>query len=192
VTENVVKTRPTWPRGGYAPLIMLALAVGASASVVALLLLRSGGTKHALPAPNSGPALVSQAQLERLAASTQEPVYWAGPQEGYSYELTRTTGGRTYIRYLRGGARAGDPRPSFLVVGTYAQTGSFAYLKHAAKTKGSVSVGIDRGGIAVFSSAKPTSVFFTYPGAKYQVEVYDPSGDTARKLVLSGRITPIK
>src|SRR5438034_2697232 len=169
--ENVVEDKPTRRRHGHVPLVVLAVAVAVTAAVVMLLLLRSGGPKQALSAPNGVPALVSQAQLERLAASTDHPVYWAGPKNGYSYELTTTANGRIYVRYLPRGVKAGDPRPDFLVVGTYTQAGSFAYLKHAARQKDSVSLGLDNGGIALFSPTRATSVYFTYPRAKYQVEV---------------------
>jgi hypothetical protein len=120
------------------------------------------------------------------------PVYWAGPKSGFSYELTTTSTGRTFIRYLPRGVKAGDPRPDFLVIGTYAQPGSFADLRKAGKRKGSVTLGIDGGGIALLSSKQPSSVYFAYPGAKYQVEVYEPSGDTARRLVLTGQIRPLR
>ena len=143
---------------------MLGVAVAVAASVVAWLALR--GTSHATPviAPNSGPALVSQAQLEGLAGSLDHPIYWAGPKKGYSYELTRLTGDRTYVRYLPTGVRAGDPRASYLVVGTYAQPGSFANLKRASKQKGSVSLGIPGDGLAIFSPAKPDERLLRLPG----------------------------
>ena len=192
VTESLVPPSVASGRRKHLPLVLLGVAIAAAATVVVILLVQSGSHASALPASNSGPVLVSQAQLERLAAATAHPLYWAGPKNGYSYELTMVRGGRVYVRYLPKGVKAGDPRPRFLVVGTYEQAGSFAYLKHAAKAKGSLSLGIDTGGVAVFSSASPTSVYFTYPGAKYQVEVYDPSADTARRLVLAGKITPIR
>jgi hypothetical protein len=173
-------------------LAVLGVVVAAAAVVVASLLLLSNDKSQALPAPNGEAALVSQGQLERLASATAYPVYWAGPKAGYSYELTRMSRGRIYVRYLPAGVKAGDPRPNFLVVGTYAQPGSFKYLKRAAKQKGTISLTIADGGIALFNAARPTSVYFTYPGARYQVEVYDPSGDAARKLVLGGSITPLK
>jgi hypothetical protein len=175
-------------------LVVVGVALAGVAVLVALLLLllRSDHKSAALPAPNAGPALVSQAQLEQLADASTHAVYWAGPKEGYSYELTRTSDGRTYIRYLPKGAKAGDPRPDFLVVGTYAQPNSFAYLMHAAKSKDAVPFSIANDGLALFSAARPTSVYFTYPGARYQVEVFDPSGNAARRLVLAGKITPLK
>jgi hypothetical protein len=180
------------PRRAHVQLAVLGVAVAVAASVVAWLAVR--GTSHATPVPaaNSGPQLVSHAQLERLAGSLDHPLYWAGAKKGYSYELTRLTGGRTYVRYLPAGVRAGDPRADYLVVGTYAQPGSFADLKRASTQKGSVSLGIPGDGLAIFSPAKPTSVYFGYPGKGYQVEVYSPSGQTARSLVLAGKITPVR
>ncbi len=191
VTEDVARTRVgNWRP---APLAVLAVASALVAGIVILLLLHERGTSSAsLPATNSGPVRVSQAQLQRLAASSAQPVYWAGSKPGYSYELTRTSSGRIYIRYLPSGVRAGDPRPDFLVVGTYTQPGSFADLQRAGKQPGALSLKIDNGGLVVFSSSKPTSVYLSYPGAKYQVEVYSPSGDTARALALAGKIKPIR
>jgi hypothetical protein len=171
-------------------LSVLAGAVALAAVVVVWLLLRNGD-QTTIPAPNSGPALVSQAQLERLAASVDHPVYWAGPKDGFSYELTRASQGRIFVRYLPRGVAAGDRRPDFLTVGTYSQTKAFTDLKRAAKRTGSVSTTIDNGGLVVFNSNHPTSVYFAYPDAKYQVEVFAPSGETARSLVRTGQIKPI-
>ena len=171
------------------PLAMLALGTAGAIAIVAWLLLRGGGSAGG---PAAQPAsIVTRTQLERVAAQVDHPVYWAGPLPGYTYELTTTSNGRIYVRYLPERVNAGDPRPNFLVVGTYAQKGSFEALKRAAKTGGGVTIGIDNGGIALFSSQAPTSVYFTYPDANYQVEVYNPVGDHARKLVLGGRVTPI-
>lgn len=180
------------PRRAYVQLAVLGIAVAIAAGVVVWLLVRGSSETAAVPAPNSGPALVSQAQLERLASSLDNPLYWAGPKSGYSYELTSLSGGRTYIRYLPTGVRAGDPRASFLVVGTYAEQGAFANLKRASKHQDAVSLGIPGHGLAVFSPAKATSVYFGYPGKAYQVEVFSPSGQNARSLVLAGKIAPIR
>jgi hypothetical protein len=166
-------------------------AIAVAAGLATWMLIRGDGGALALPAPGSGPALVTQAQLQRLAVTVDHPVYWAGPKAGFSYELTETSTGRTFIRYLPQGVKAGDPRPDFLVVGTYALTGSFSDLKRAAMRKGAVALGIADGGIMLLSRQQPLSVYFAYPGAGYQVEVFDPSGDTARRLVLDGRIRPV-
>jgi hypothetical protein len=172
-------------------LAVLVVAVVVASFAVAWLLVTSGGSKSSLPAPNGGPALVSQAQLEHLAGSTDHPVYWAGPKDG-SYELTRTSNGRIFVRYLPRGVKAGDARPDFLTVGTYSQSNGFAELKRVAKQKDSVSITVKNGGLVVFNKKKPTNVYFAYPDGKYQVEVFSPSADAARSLVLTGQIKPIK
>jgi hypothetical protein len=182
-------TTTTIRRPQHLPLLVLGLGIAVSALVV-IWLLASGGSKPP-PAANSGPTIVSKAQLERFAGTLDYPVYWAGPKPGFSYELTAAHG-RVWVRYLPAGVNAGDPRPNFLVVGTYKQPSSFSGLRHAAKEADSVSERISDGGLLVYNSARPTSVYFSYPGVKYQVEVYAPSPESARSLVMGGKATPVR
>jgi hypothetical protein len=182
-TENIVEAGPRWPRGSQATLVILGLAVTAAASALTVFPLRGGAP--ALRAQNRGPTIVSQAQLERFAASVDYPVYWVGPKPGFSYELTAAKG-RVWVRYLPAGVKAGDPRSNFLVVGTYEQPHSYSGLERAAREADSVSARIPDGGLLVYSAARPTSVYFSYPGVQYQVEVYAPSPETARSIVLAG------
>jgi len=176
-------------RPQHLQLVALGLAVAVAAFVVTWLL-ASGGSSGT-PSASSGPAIVSQAQLQHFAGSRDHPVYWVGPKPGFSYELT-SGNGRVWVRYLPAGVRAGDPQASFLVVGTYEQPHAYVNLKHAAKRSGSVSRAIADGGLLVYNAQRPTSVYFSYPGAPYQVEIYAPSAETARSLVLAGETTPIK
>src|SRR5215210_5094621 len=169
-------------------LAVLAAAVTAAAAATGWLLVRSDGDTAS--DAGSGPALVSQARLEALA-STGSPVYWAGPREGFAYELTTTPSGRVFVRYLPRGVAAGNPRASFLTVATYPAAGSFEKLKQAAQQPGTHSARLDKDGLAVFAPARSSSVYISYPGADYQVEVYAPSLDSARRLVESGSIKPI-
>ena len=48
------------------------------------------------------------------------------------------------------------------------------------------------GGLAIWSKKRPTSVYLAYPGSDYLVEVFDPSAERARELVLSGEVAPIR
>ncbi len=185
VTENVARAGARDRR--VAPLAVLGVAALFAAGAVAWFLLRGGSSG---PAPQPA-TIVSQAQLERFARTLDYPVYWAGPKPGFSYELTAANG-RTWVRYLPAGVSAGDPRSDFLVVGTYKQPRSYANLQRAATRSGGVSRQIAGDGLLVYSSAKPTSVYFSYPGADYQVEVYTHSTKTARSLVLDGTITPLR
>jgi hypothetical protein len=53
-------------------------------------------------------------------------------------------------------------------------------------------VKLDRGGVLVFTERRPHSAYFSYPGASNQVEVFAPSGATARALVLHGEIKQVR
>lgn len=166
------------------------LAVGAVALFAGWLAFRGGDDAPAAAAPGTIQA-ASPSDLSSLADSLDTPVYWAGKRKGFTNELTRTADGRVYIRYLPAGVKVGDPRATFLTIGTYPRAKAFDELKRAAKAKGTVSVGLQDGGLMIFSQQKPTSVYFGFPKSPFQVEVFDPSADTARRLVLSGDIVPV-
>ena len=141
------------------------------------------------------PAVPAQAvtvrELRNQAASQARPLYWAGAQPGTTYELTRSADGRTYVRYLTGDAAAGDPSAGFLTVATYPQADGFAAVTGAAARAGNTRIELPAGGVAVTSPDKPSSVYLSYPGADYQVEVYAPDAATAIDLVKSGKIKPV-
>jgi hypothetical protein len=192
MTETAISRRPVpGDRRQLLALLVLGLAVVVSAVVVLRLLVHGDGGGTTVK-PGSGPVLLSRPQLESFVHSAPGPVYWAGPKDGVEYEVTTTPSGRTYVRYLPAGVSAGDSRADFLVVGTYPQAHAFADLQHAASGPRSISFHIDHGGVMVYAFRRPTSVYVGYPGRKYQVEVYDPSGDAARKLVATGKIVPVR
>ena len=171
------------------PLSLVAVLLIALISFGALLTLRGHGGKTTLLRVGS-PAAVSESQLKSLASESSQPIYWAGPKQG-TYELTRTTDGRIYIRYLPSADKVGDRTPNYLTVGTYPTKQAFSALRRAAARDGAVSANVDHGGLLVFNNSAPKSVYFSYPKSGYQVEVYDPSPLQARGLVLSGSIKPI-
>ena len=171
------------------PLSLVAVLLIALISFGALLTLRGHEGKTTLP-PVGSPAAVSESQLKSLASESSQPIYWAGPKHG-TYELTRTTDGRTYIRYLPSADKVGDRTPNYLTVGTYPTKQAFSALRRAAARDGAVSANVDHGGLLVFNNSAPKSVYFSYPKSGYQVEVYDPSPLQARGLVLSGSVKPI-
>jgi hypothetical protein len=184
MAEHVAASR----RKHQLSLVVLGVAVGVAALVVGWLLLPGGSSKTA--SANDRPVIVSQGQLVRLARTLDYPLYWAGPRPGFSYELTAASG-RVWVRYLPPGVSAGDPRSNFLVVGTYKQPHSYTNLQRAANRAGGVSRNIAGNGLMVYNAADPTSIYFSYPGSDYQVEVYTHSAKTARSLVLAGTIKPL-
>jgi hypothetical protein len=175
---------------GRLQLIVLAIAVAVAAATVAWLVLRSDSAPAAAPA-SLRPQLVSQTELAALAGTLDRPIYWAGPRDRFAYELTLTSGGRVYVRYLPRGAAAGDPRANFLTVGTYAGVSSYENLKKVS-TGPLVHSNLLHGGLLVAPKRVPESVYLAFPGADYQVEVYDPSNGAARRLALTGLIRPVR
>jgi hypothetical protein len=192
MTETVVRTPSAASREQRALLLVALLLILAVAGfALTWLLVRGGGKPTTLPVRGAGPAAVSEAQLQLLARSVRHPVYWAGRQNG-TYELTWTSDGRIYVRYLPRAANVGDRSPKYLTVGTYPSRTAFRNLQRAAKRAGSISLGIDHGGLLVINRSTPKSVYIAYPGSAYEVEVFDPSPQRARALVLAGQITSIK
>ncbi len=94
-----------------------------------------------------------------------------------------------FIRYLPPGTKVGDPRAGFLTVATYPFPGAYAAVARTAK--GAAKIGLAHGGVAVVDGAYPKSIHLAFPGVSYQVEVFDPSPSTGRKLVASGTIRPV-
>ena len=137
----------------------------------------------------NGPRAMSVQDLKAFAAAVGHPVYWAGSRAGTTYELTQTSNGRVYIRYLPSGVRVGANEP-FLTVATYPYPHAFAALKAVAKREGA-PIKLDQGGIALVDKGYPKSVHLAYPSSDYQVEVFDPSPPRARAVVISGQIAPV-
>lgn len=188
--QMIVDAQPRRPQSEKLMLVPLAVAVVAAAAIVGWLLLehRGSGTPANVAV---GPVLVSAEQLERTAHALGHPVYWAGPRDNWSYELTVTKSGRVYVRYLPRGAKAGDPRPSFLTVGTYPGANAFPNLKKVSTGPAVHSNLLPDGGLMVAPKSLPNSVYLAYPKGDYQVEVYNAAPGAARRLTLNGLIEPV-
>src|SRR5205809_2388971 len=102
-------------------LIVIALAVGL---VVWLVVRDRGGSAS----PPSNVTAVSPTQLRTLAGSVAHPVFWVGPKSGMTYELTRTSNGSIFVRYLPSGVKIGSKDP-YLTVATYPFPGAFPALQ---------------------------------------------------------------
>ena len=167
-----------------------AIAVALVVAFAAWLIFRDGDDKSSQP---EGPAssAASVAQLRTLHDETGHDIYWAGPRNGYTYELTRTTDGNVYIRYLPPGVAVGDGQPAYLTIGTYPRPKALNGLRLLARRRGNVSFPVEGGGLGVYSRSRPNSVYVAYPGDPVQVEVYDPSAQRARKLARAGRVRPV-
>jgi len=138
------------------------------------------------------PQLVSQQQLAAYAKTLPNPVYWAGPQQSLSYELTKTAGGSTYVRYLPKGVAAGDPRPIFLTVGTYPRPNAFATVQQAAKQNPRSAVNLPAGGLAVPSPRSAKSVYLSYPKSPVLVEIFSTNPARSLSLARQRAIVPVQ
>ena len=139
------------------------------------------------------PATATRARLRAFARRVGHPIYWAGAKPGYVYELSTTSNGSVFIRYLPAGVKVGDPRARFLTVATYPLPDAFAAVTRAATPGGGdATIKLAHGGIGVVDGSYPKSIHIAYPRANYQIEVYDPSPSTGRKLVASGAISPVQ
>jgi hypothetical protein len=188
---------PRPPRGGPSanlwaqPRVRIGLVI-VLAVVAALLVgaLVSGDDDDSSPAESgTGPVALSPAELRSQSESLDQPIYWAGPKQGFSYEYTQTVDGKTYVRYLPEGVDVGDSRADYLIVVTYPFPSAYSALKAVAKDK---SIEIPGAGIALVDEAYPKSVHVAFPGVDYQVEVFDPSPQRSRAEATSGDIAPVR
>lgn len=169
---------------------MLAIAV---ASVLIVAASSGSGSTTTAPAPTPvkqiGPIAMSAEQLKMFVSRTfKQPVYWAGPMSGDSYELTRKPDGSVYVRYLPRGVAAGDPRSDFLLIATYPYADALDRLEASANGRGTTLAS----GVFVLPDASyPRSVHMAFPGAAFEIEVYDPSPSTSRRIAGSGDIGPV-
>jgi hypothetical protein len=141
--------------------------------------------------PPGAARIVSPAELREATASAAMPVYWAGPRSGAKLELSESGKARVYVRYLTGGAGAGDSRPAFLTVGTYRSPGALEALRVNAKQSGVELRKAPRGAFAWVDPQRPNSVYLARAGQDFQVEVYDPSPRIAWSVALSPRLRPV-
>jgi hypothetical protein len=138
-----------------------------------------------------GPVAATPAALRALSASSKQTIYWVGPRAGATYELTRTAGGRMFIRYLPAGAKVGNRSAAYTIVGSYPTPDALKVLQDLSKQSTEQSVTAPGGGLAVWSKTAPTNVYVAFPGSDTQIEVFDPSAKKARRLVTTGRVAPV-
>jgi hypothetical protein len=125
-----------------------------------------------------------------MAAISSIPIYWAGARADTRLEVSETSSGTVFVRYLPAGSGAGDLEPH-LTVATYARPNGYAEVQAAAKNEGSQSIELEGGGLAVYDAKAPTNVHLAFQGEAYQVEVFSPEGALALRLVSNGKIQPV-
>jgi hypothetical protein len=172
------------------------VAVAVAVAFVVWLLVRNGDSNNASSGQSQtveaiSPVAASPDRLRDLSAEVGRPIYWVGPRADDTYELTRTSQDRIYIRYLPSGVPVGTKDASYTIVGTYPVAHAYGVLEALAKKSGEISFTAPHGGIAVYGTSRPTNVYLAYPGSDVQIEVYDPSAERARELISSGQVSPV-
>jgi hypothetical protein len=139
-----------------------------------------------------GPIGLSADELMAEAKAIETPIYWAGPVDGDSYELTRTTQGYLYIRYLPHGTPVGATGSKFLIVATYPRTGASGALKDWQKEKtGSGTIAGPDGSIVFVDPSDAKTVVVAFPNVDYEIEIYAPGHGQALAIAESGKIRPV-
>jgi hypothetical protein len=186
-------TRPA-PRAGFG---LRRIRVGAAIAVAVLigfgawLAFRGGSSSSTSPVPKGSTAVpISVDGLKTIATVVGIPIYWVGEKPGFTYELTKTTDNRVFIRYLPTGVPVGTKTP-YLTIATYPFKGAFTATSTLAGKSDSVRIDIGNGGVAFYNQKTRTNVYLAYPGSDYQIEVYDPTPDRARAVVASGEVVPV-
>jgi hypothetical protein len=199
---NVPCRRPR-SRAGRARLVAAVLAVGVvvsvpvgcgGASTTKTVRLRSVRTVTTVVYSQFGPRAAAPSELKIISEVLAQPIYWAGPKPGFTYEISRAANGNVFLRYLPQGTAVGakpNKKAPYLVIATYPVSDAYEAVVRASKKKGSVGVKIPNKGLAVYATTEPATYYFAYPDARYQVGVFAPTAAEARKLVLRARVLPV-
>lgn len=167
--------------------LLVVLAVASSVWLIVLLL----GEDDDSPAAREL-QVVTAPQLAEFAAGAGHPVYWLGERADATYELTETSNGRVFVRYLPEGAEPGDERARFVTVGTYPVGNGVAALRKAAREQASARLAeTDDGAVLLIDPSSPENAHLAYPGTRLQIEVFSPVPGDALRLASAGRVTPI-
>jgi hypothetical protein len=172
------------------------LAVALAVALLVWLLFVKGdgddGSKTATAPETSGRSvsLVPEPDLLEALEGVGYPVYWAGPRLGVEYEVLRLPENRTYVRYLPEGEEVESKSP-FLTVGSYEQSGALKSIRNLGGKPGAILVSVPGGGSAYAEGTDATSAYMAFPGVDTQIEVFDPQGGKALRLIRSGAIVPV-
>lgn len=150
-----------------------------------------GGSASPTPTGSgTSPVALSASGLGTLTAVLPDAVYWVGPRRTSKYEFSRTVDGKTYVRYLPEGVKAGDAQP-LLTVGTYPMVDAFSSMQSMSRQGGSVAIEVPGGAVAFSPGGSETNAYVAFPDTDFQVEVYDPTPGRARRLVEQGAVEPV-
>ena len=142
---------------------------------------------------SEGPVGLTAGQLIDTADSLDHTAYWLGQMPGVDqYELTSTADGRIYVRYLTEGADAGDPRASFLSVGTYAIPDALKALNTAEQAGGTKGISKAPGKTLLQAGNGLSTYVVLDDEPDLQIEIYSPNPGESVQLAKSGDLEPLQ
>jgi hypothetical protein len=167
--------------------VLVVLAIGLSAWLVVLLV--NGGDDFKLT--TGEPKIASVSDLESWSEDSGRTIYWVGERPNSVYELTETSDGRVYVRYLPEGAEAGDPAPGYVTVGTYPVKDAAGALRDAAKGKGKELAMSKNGAVVLLETHRAENVHMAFPNTNEQIEIYSPDPKVALGYASGDRVTAV-
>lgn len=129
------------------------------------------------------PTIVTSQQMADFSFS-HYPMYWLGEQPDTQLELTLTSNGSVFVRYLPQDVDAGDDG-EFLTVATYRAMNGYEGLMAADAEIAAVEQA-QSGAVVVVFNDRPLSTYFSFENAAFQVEVFSPDEGRAKQLTDDG------
>ena len=172
--------------------VAAAVAVALAVAFVAWLVLRDGQPEDGGRAPATA---MSADEVRAFAGASDKAVYWAGerppgtPPGDVTYEVTETSNGAVYVRYLPLGVDPGAEQV-FLTIATYLDARARASIRTAVARPGAIRVRGPGGRLAVAGADRPESVYLASPTGREQIEVFDP--DAARAREIAALVQPVR
>lgn len=196
MSEHAAATSPRPVAHGLRPstwaAVLVAIAIGIGAWFVVSRATSTSPAGSGAAVSSHGPHAVTAEGLRAAAARLGHPIYWLGAKPRSTYELTITSSGMAYVRYLPAGVAVGSKRPVFLTVGTYPTRNAYATLAAARKLKGSQVQEISPNAIAVTYASHPHSAYIAWRDKALVVEIFDPKPLGAQSLARYGLAVPAR
>jgi hypothetical protein len=134
-----------------------------------------------------GPQIVTRDELLAKAKSFGLATYWNGQMVGTQIELTITTQGQFYVRYLPEGVEVGSKDKYFTVASLY-DANAYINVQNLAAQPGAKWRTYQTGATAAAASATDENIYFAYDGYPILVDVFTTNPDEGWALVDAGAI----
>jgi len=111
----------------------------------------AGGDDNRQTAEVGVPTEASVEDLRDFAIERGNPVFWGARTNWTKLELTETSRGHVFVRYLPESTPIGDDKPQFTTVATYPQPNALSRVRRPGTRQGVVTRKLGGGGLAAWS-----------------------------------------